>query len=227
MKIINVKCRDYSIQVTIQLPNICPHCGEKMTPDTYGDGVSHNSNSDVFINFGLFVRCTNHSCRKYFALEYSHNSAEDNTRLISYEYRPPISVDLPENIEKVSSSFVEIFTQATKAEEEGLNQISGVGYRKSLEFLVKDYVIFLNTGIEEDVKKSFLGKVIENYLSHLPRLQNLAKAATWIGNDETHYVRRHDDKDIRDMKQFIKSTAHFVVADYDARIAEQFISADD
>lgn len=227
MKIITVKCRDYNKQITIELPNNCPHCGQIMTPDTYSDGVSHNATHESFIKFGLFMRCTDYNCRKYYALEYVHNNTENKTRLKHYEYKPPINVDLPENIDNVSPSFVEIFTQATKAEEEGLNQISGVGYRKSLEFLVKDYVIFLNPDKEEDVKNLFLGKVIKNYLSHLPRLQNLAKAATWIGNDETHYVRRHDDKDIRDMKQFIKSTAHFVVADYDASVAEQFITSDD
>lgn len=70
----------------------------------------------------------------------------------------------------------------------------------------------------------FLGKVIDKYLNDFPKLQNLAKAASWIGNDETHYIRRHDDKDIRDMKQFIKSASHFIVANYDADLAEDFIS---
>lgn len=227
MERITVQCRNRNnVGATVSLPKICPHCGEKMTPKVITDAFSENSSIESLIEFGLLVRCSATECREYFALQYTRVS-ENETKLKKYIYRPPITVDLPENIECVSPSFVEIYTQATKAEEEGLDQIAGVGYRKSLEFLVKDYVIFLEPKIEENVKKSFLGNVIENHLSHLPRLQNLAKAATWIGNDETHYVRRHDDKDIRDMKQFIKSTAHFVVADYDSMIAEQFINSDE
>lgn len=227
MKDIKINCRDYALTISIQLPNTCPHCGERMTPDICGNGVSDNSTGDNFIHFGMLARCTDSNCKKYYSLEYYYSSKNGKTYLKTYEYRPPIKIDLPENIDEVSSHFVEIFTQATKAEEEGLDQIAGVGYRKSLEFLIKDYVIFLNPEKEDQVKNSFLGKVIENHLTHIPRLQSLAKAASWIGNDETHYVRRHDDKDIRDMKQFIKSTAHFVVADYDAHLAEQFISQDD
>lgn len=226
MKSLKVDCLGSGLSITIETPKTCPHCGETMSPEILTKGVSKDSKYDTFIKFGVLAKCNWSNCNKFYALEYSYNTKSHVSKLITYKYRPPIKVDLPENIECVSPSFVEIFTQATKAEEEGLTQISGVGYRKSLEFLIKDYVIFFSPTDKESVEKSLLGNVIKKYLSHIPRIQSLAKAATWIGNDETHYVRRHDDKDIRDMKQFIKSTAHFVVADYDADIAEKFISGD-
>ncbi|EOS8006309.1 DUF4145 domain-containing protein, partial [Enterococcus hirae] len=134
-----------------------------------------------------------------------------------------IKVDLPENIEKVSPTFVSIYTQATKAASEKLDQIAGVGYRKSLEFLIKDYAILNNPEDKEKIEKMPLGTVIEKYLTDFPKLQKLAKAATWLGNDETHYVRKHTNKDIRDMIAFIKSASQFIAADYDADIADQFI----
>lgn len=105
-----------------------------------------------------------------------------------------------------------------------MDQIAGVGYRKSLEFLIKDYAIRNQPEDSESIKRKMLGPVISEYLTDFPKLRNLAKAATWIGNDETHYVRRHDDKDIRNMKQFIKAAAQFIAADYDADLAEEFIS---
>lgn len=227
MEQITVKCINRNnVSATISLPNTCPHCGEKMTPKIITDAFSDNSAHKSPIEFGLLVRCSATDCREYFALKYTRFSGGES-ELKKYIYRPPIMIDLPENIECVSSSFVEIYTQATKAEEEGLDQIAGVGYRKSLEFLIKDYVIFLEPDNEQAIKSKFLGKVIADHLEQFARLQNLAKAATWIGNDETHYVRRHDDKDIRDMKQFIKSAAHFIVADYDAIQAEKFITSDE
>ena len=140
----------------------------------------------------------------------------ENASTVNYTYRPPIKVKLPENIEKVSPVFVEIYSQATVAESEALNQIAGVGYRKAAEFLIKDYAISKNKDDEGKIKSIMLGQVIADYLNDFPKIQALAKSVAWIGNDETHYVRKHDDKDIQDLKKFILSTAQFIAADYDA-----------
>lgn len=59
-----------------------------------------------------------------------------------------------------------------------MEQIAGVGYRKALEFLIKDYAISKNSEDEDKIKKMLLGKTIENYLNDFPKLQRLAKAAT-------------------------------------------------
>ena len=37
-----------------------------------------------------------------------------------------------------------------------------------------------------------------------------AKRATWLGNDETHYVRRWEDKDITDLKNLVRLTVNAV-----------------
>jgi hypothetical protein len=38
----------------------------------------------------------------------------------------------------------------------------------------------------------------------------MAERATWLGNDETHYVRKWEDKDINDLKILIKVTLHWI-----------------
>lgn len=211
----------YSYPRKINVPNICPHCASVMQP-AYHTAQFIDGGKSIF---GVLLRCTASDCNKVFALEYDDSDHQRSLKEYKiYDYRPPIKVELPENIEKVSETFVEVFSQANKAESEGLDQIAGVGYRKSLEFLIKDYAIRNNPDKEESIKKKMLGPVITEYLTDFPKLQNLARAATWIGNDETHYVRRHDDKDIRDMKQFIKSASQFIAADYDADLAEEFIN---
>ena len=40
--------------------------------------------------------------------------------------------------------FVETYSQAIFAEENSLNQLIGIGIRKSLEFLIKDFLISQN-----------------------------------------------------------------------------------
>lgn len=222
---VSINFRDMRSTVTIDTPSKCPHCGRTMSPQHVGQSISSevSSTSDKG-RFSVIFRCPFEDCLKYFVIEYI-NDYYGNASMVDYTYRPPIKVKLPENIEKVSLVFVEIYSQATVAESEALNQIAGVGYRKAAEFLIKDYVISKNPSDEEHIKSIMLGKVIADYLNDFPKIQALAKSVAWIGNDETHYVRRHDDKDIEDLKKFILSAAQFIAADYDADEALSFTSS--
>lgn len=47
-------------------------------------------------------------------------------------------------LKKVSPQFVKVYNQALKAEEFSLDEIAGLGYRKALEFLIKDFAIYNN-----------------------------------------------------------------------------------
>ena len=217
--------RDAGATVTIDTPSKCPHCGRTMSPLHVGQSASfETTNISEEGRFSVCFRCSFEDCLKYFVIEYINDDYESAT-MVDYTYRPPIKVKLPENIEKVSPIFVEIYSQATVAESETLNQIAGVGYRKAAEFLIKDYAISKNPSDEGKIKAIMLGQVIADYLNDFPKIQALAKSVAWIGNDETHYVRRHDGKDIDDLKKFILSAAQFIAADYDADEALSFTSS--
>lgn len=99
--------------------------------------------------------------------------------------------------------------KAEQAEAQSLNSIAGVGYRKALEFLIKDYCISNNPSDTSKIEQSPLSFVIENYIDS-ENIKTLAKAATWIGNDETHYVRKHHDYDCNSLKAFIEVTVRFI-----------------
>lgn len=216
----------FSQPVKFEYPEYCPHCGKSISPEKIHISDSEDSYSSGDARFVVTFRCSRSACKKYFAVEYIFTSTSELCSIAKYSYRPPIKVKLPENIEKVSPVFVEIYSQATIAESEALDQIAGVGYRKAAEFLIKDYVISKNPSDEEHIKSIMLGKVIADYLNDFQKIQVLAKSVAWIGNDETHYVRRHDGKDIQDLKKFILSTAQFIAADYDADEALAFTSSD-
>lgn len=223
---VEIYFRDMRTTVTIDTPSKCPHCGRTMSPLHVGQSTSSERTSiSEEGRFSVIFRCSFEDCLKYFVIEYINDNF-DSASMVDYTYRPPIKVKLPENIEKVSPVFVEIYSQATVAESEALNQIAGVGYRKAAEFLIKDYVISKNPSDEEHIKSIMLGKVIADYLNDFPKIQVLAKSVAWIGNDETHYVRRHDGKDIQDLKKFILSATQFIAADYDADEALAFTSSD-
>lgn len=114
-----------------------------------------------------------------------------------------------DNITAMSPLFVEIYNQAKQAETLKMAHIAGMGYRKSLEFLVKDYAIHFNPEKAEDIKSMPLAQCIKSYIDN-SKIKTLAEKSAWLGNDETHYVRKHADKDIEDLKRFINACIHYI-----------------
>ncbi|NYS33284.1 DUF4145 domain-containing protein [Streptococcus danieliae] len=223
-KTLTINCLDNSVFIDIETPSRCPHCGRMMEPRHLMETTSDNHSLDDAIRFGVVFQCVYDDCSNYFIQEYEKLDTELIAFQYEYHYRPQIDVELPKNIEVVSPDFVNIYKQSVRAESEGLDLICGVGYRKAAEFLIKDYVISKNESESETIKKIALGKVIDGYLKDMPKIQVLAKSVAWIGNDETHYVRKHNDRDLQDLKRFIYSTAQFIAADYDADEALSFTS---
>jgi hypothetical protein len=126
----------------------------------------------------------------------------------------PITVKPPQfskEVRSISKTFIEIYSEAFTAEIYDLMQICGAGYRKSLEFLVKDYTIRQTTDDHEieDIKTSWLAKVIEKYISN-ENIKFVAERATWLGNDESHYVRKWTEMDIKDLKRLIELTVKWI-----------------
>lgn len=111
--------------------------------------------------------------------------------------------DFNEKIKEISPVFDKCFQQSIEAEINNLNLIAGMGYRKSLEYLIKDFTIYQNQENEEEIKKMPLKQVIDKYIDN-EKIKSLAIAATWIGNDETHYAKKHDGYNLEDLKNFIK-----------------------
>ena len=75
--------------------------------------------------------------------------------------------DFPKLIQKLSPDFCEIYNQAYIAQQQGSTKISGIGYRKALEFLVKDYVIFLNPNESVNIKSFNLSSCISKYIKKI------------------------------------------------------------
>ena len=54
-----------------------------------------------------------------------------------------------------------------------------------------------------------LAACIEAHITD-PMTKSLAKLATWLGNDETHYYRKWEDKDLSDLKQLLHMTINSI-----------------
>src|SRR4029077_20095301 len=110
----------------------------------------------------------------------------------SYYYSKPQQLKdrtFSPTILKISPDFCEIFNQAQKTEQQQWGMVAGPGYRKALEFLVKDYLRGLDPTKKEIIQATILGNLIANNIGH-PKIKAMAIRAAWLGNDETHYLRK-------------------------------------
>lgn len=127
--------------------------------------------------------------------------------------KPTLHGHMEEGIEETSLSFIEIFGQVQEAEALGLTTLVGIGYRKAIEFLIKDYLCGKYPDKAEKIKKKSLGQCISDDVDD-PNLKTCAERATWLGNDETHYVRKWLDRNVEDLKILLSLTKHWVSSAY-------------
>src|SRR4030042_3932175 len=199
-----------------RIPDVCPICHHALQPKHVTESLA-----GLPIHFGTFLeivfRCPRHECSRLFIGRYRFRSLPETImrgpkptfefqHALPFTLKPP---DLPVEIKQLSPNFVEIFGQAASAEQYQLAQIAGVGYRKALEFLIKDYCISRHPDKAKDIRGQFLDKCIKTYVDDA-NIKDCAELATWLGNDETHYVRRWEDKDIKDLKALINLTMAWI-----------------
>jgi hypothetical protein len=128
-----------------------------------------------------------------------------------------------ETINKLSPMFVSIYNEAKTAKENGLSQVAGPGFRKAFEFLIKDYAKSGKEKAEDKnrIEGEFSGVVVNNYISD-ERIKELAKRVLWLGNDETHYLRIWEDRDINDLLTLISLAIHWIEIDL---LSSQYINS--
>lgn len=121
--------------------------------------------------------------------------------------RKTIQLNIPEGVSKLSKRFVDIYRQAAQAESDSLDEIAGMGYRKAIEILLTDFLIAFPPN--DSVTREWVTNPTTTAGSKIVKIDNsrirtTAKAISWIGNDESHYTRVNEEKDIQEMKKFIK-----------------------
>lgn len=187
----------------------CPFCGMMEVPNyLYG----YNDNTKLIV----FMKCTNPECHNVFSTLFSGIGIFNFNKILPAP--SPAREIFSDIINEVSPTFDQIYNQALAAEQLGLDQICGVGYRKSLEFLIKDYLISnLESDDDKDkIKEKRLGACIKMDVTS-ENIKNVAKRATWLGNDETHYVKKWENKEVGDLKGLIKLTIKWIETEIETK----------
>lgn len=212
---------DKSLKFQVQLPNKCPLCSTAYSSKPVFSWFFKNDLGVVYL-YAIFF-CP--SCEDVFFVTYNVNDYWSNDcRYIINQYPAPTALtNLSNSICKLSPKFVEIFHQAEKAENFELTELCGIGYRKALEFLVKDYAISIHPEHKSQIESSQLARCIADFIDN-EKIKTLAKASAWLGNDETHYIRKHQNHNIQDLKRFIKATVAYIDSEFSFTEAFEFLN---
>jgi hypothetical protein len=193
------------------VPDTCPICHHGIEPRDVAPKVAAIGEANAISSLQFVMRCPRTSCGSYFIAVYEQTRLPSKTiyyytRSFPKTFKP---VGFDDAIKTLSPAFVDIYNQAIQAEALGLKEITGVGLRKALEFLIKDYCIAKKADKAEEIKKTFLAKCIAEHISDA-NIRKCAERATWLGNDETHYVRVWEEHDLSDLKTLIRLTVNWV-----------------
>lgn len=209
-------------EIEIKKPTLCPHCN--IAVDASKEATTNIFNTETDKIFSVIFKCP--LCDRYFSLPYriiKNTSYPVLSEIIQY---PPILNNfddgIPDNVAEFSPRFKETYDQSLFAYNVGLGEIAGLGFRKSIEILIKDYLISIKNENSEEIKKIFLASCIKK-IDNI-RIKKLATAITWLGNDEAHYDKIHKDKDIKDMLAFISSLIIFISSELVFLKAENFLN---
>jgi hypothetical protein len=188
------------------VPDTCPRCHRAVEPKV-GQATINSDQKWAQVVY----QCTSDKCSEVFIGNYLYY-VHSGYPVYKLDFVSPVkakSVGFPSSIADVSPSFVEIFNQAIDAEAKGLTQLVGIGIRKALEFLIKDFAVHQHPNDAEKIKAMQLSPCINEYATD-PNVKECAKRAVWLGNDETHYIRKWENRDISDLKLLVRLTTNWV-----------------
>lgn len=192
----------------------CPFCHNGIVPIELNAYINERFNDlrDDDISYVIY-KCPRNECNHVFIGIYKFVYKLDGRY-----FKGPIGVYpvfpmdqiFNDAINNISTSFVKIYNQAYSAEHHKLDLIAGPGYRKALEFLIKDYALSKSDeNTKDDILQKSLAVVINSFIDD-SRIKSIAKRAAWLGNDETHYFRKWEGKDLKELKLLIELTVRWI-----------------
>lgn len=212
--------------VLVEETNICPICKKNIKPQLkYGEVYKDNNDNYYLILNYLCNGCYNNFITQYSECVESSFGIREFKKIDFIEPNKFTATVFSKNIEEKFSKFVNVYNQALKAEQFGLDEIAGMGYRKSLEILIKDFLLLEKPEKEKNIQEWALGKCI-NELIENEQLKTVASRATWLGNDQVHYIRLYTENDINDLKTLIEIATRwiemiFITKEYEEKIEKK------
>lgn len=185
-----------------EVPTFCPRCRKPAVGEVHGDGeVSYNEDDGSEIYLEVPIRCP--ACSQLYIAHYTQYRNDYDP---AFAFTGTVPRVLPPTLvskvmKKIAPTHAVIYDQAIAAEEARLSEISGPGFRRALEALVKEYLIYKKPDQEQSYRETALRNCIKHHVDDLT-IRQLADKATLVGNDLTHFTK-YNDEDVQDLKDLI------------------------
>lgn len=207
------------INFEVELPKVCPRCNSAWMPRLVS-AVYVDQDGYYRMDATLFcTKCEYTSVAVYYGSN-SNNIYHKEKRPIDFMTIYPKAlpeIDKFPEIQKKYPDFWNIYIQALAADSYDLPDVCGVGLRKALEFLVKEYAISNNPDDKETIEDMNLSACIGKYIQ-IPKIKELANRAVWLGNDQTHYLNKHG-LGLQDLKRLTDLVLHYIEMEVEAESA--------
>lgn len=201
--------------MSIDVPVICPVCGFSHSPEFLNNFYCNHENGIIINAFFLCPNCGSTYCVNYLISSCHFDALETYPTIFQFAELKGVTPNESvlksftfQDVVDISRRANEVYKQSQKAENLNLNEISGMGYRKTLEILVKDYLIYLSPEQSENIKKYSITTAIDKLDDE--NLKILATRCTWLGNDESHYLKKHDNYDIVTLKELLEGIITYI-----------------
>jgi hypothetical protein len=196
-----------------RFPDHCPMCHHGIMPEQIGGSLISREPHQGDTVQGFFV-CPRKECQRAFIGIYKQTIDNRATANGTFKLKfaiptSPQPREVSEEIDEISPEYKKVLAQSSSAEAYNLDQIAGMGYRKALEYLIKDYCCHKYPDQIDAIKSQFLSNCINNFVDD-SNVKECSKRASWLGNDETHYVRKWENKDIKDLKKLLRLTEAWI-----------------
>lgn len=195
----------------IDIPDTCPVCHRGIEPLFV---KAYYIDKSISVSYRIIFLCPRRDCQEMFITSYSQERLGNlRPSLVGFAPYKVKDEEFSDVIRGISPGFVTIYSQAKQVESRKLDQICGLGYRKALEFLIKDYLVSKYPEKEQEIKENHkFSQVISKYVDD-HKVKFLAERASWLGNDHAHYIKKWDNKDITDLKRLINTTLYWISAE--------------
>lgn len=202
----------------VAAPVVCPRCGRDLVPEVLSCKVLRGNPSAG--NYTITITCS--ICRSPIYLDISRSQGVPVGKVNAF-YPADTVFDIPQEMLTLYPNFAKLYRESAIAEAKGLS-ICGMGYRKALETLVKEYALGTFPDNADSIRNETLSKTIQRINNQ--HIQTLAKASTWLGNDQTHLEVKHPNYGVSDMKNFIKALCYFILMEETFKNASTLLTSE-
>ncbi|KRN36236.1 DUF4145 domain-containing protein [Lactiplantibacillus plantarum] len=185
LKLPNSVTPTYLQNKPIEIPALCPRCGAVNNPTLNSEGYTNFSNGWVD-----YITCFCPACNQWSFIIVQEVDHEPSTAWKLLAQYPSNSIQTFDAlINECSPRFVDTYNASYDAEQNGYYDLAGMGYRASLEILIKDWALQESSETKEQISKYQLNDVIAHFLKNDVAAFASSDVVRVFGNDFTHWSR--------------------------------------